>query len=115
MSPAGVSAGLVAQLGGVQWLVDALGVEGVSAAALALVGVALYVHRAAAVGSTAVGVASTGATTAKVTAGLLAVLVGLGVLSVNYGRGAEVVSTAWTWIGNQGASWIGRLIGTVAA
>jgi len=115
VSPAIVSVGAVAQLGGVRWLVDALGVEGVSAAAIGLVGVALYVHRAAAVGSTAVGVASTGATTAKVTAGLLAVLVGLGVLSVNYGQGAEVVSTAWTWISDVGGAWIGRLIGTVTA
>ena len=110
MSPAGVSAGLVAQLGGVRWLVDALGVGGVSAAALALVGVALYVHRAAAVGSTAVGVASTGATTAKITAGLLALLVGLGVFRLNYGRASELGSMAVAWISNEGVALLGRLL-----
>ena len=101
----------VAQLSVARWLVDALGIEGVSMAALTLVGIALYVHRVAAVGSTAVGVASTGATTAKATAGLLAVLVGLGVLSINYGRGAEVVSGAFRWLSTEGASMVGRLIG----
>jgi hypothetical protein len=113
VSPAGVSAGLVAQLGGVRWLVDALGVGGVSAGALMLVGVALYVHRAAAVGSTAVGVASTGALTAKVTAALLAVLVGLGIFTVNYERATEVGSSAWTWLSTEGSALIGRLLSLV--
>lgn len=69
----------IAQVSGSRWLVNTLGLEGISAAALVLLGMAMYLHRAAAVASTATTAASTGALTAKLTAAILGLLVAVGV------------------------------------
>ncbi|QCJ47253.1 hypothetical protein [Haloprofundus sp. MHR1] len=92
-------------------LIDAVGLEGVSTAAIVLFGVALYVHRASSVAGTAVGAASTGARTAQTTALLLAALVGLGVFSVNIGRAGELASTAMEWARTEGAELLAQFLG----
>lgn len=77
--------------GGAQWLVDAVGIEGVSAGALLFLGFALYLHRVSAVAGAATTAASTTALTAKVTAAVLALLVGVGIFEWDRRQTVSVV------------------------
>lgn len=99
----------IGQFAGVRWLVDVLGL-GVSASAVLLIGVALYLHRAASVAGTATGAASTGATTLKLTALILAGFVGLGIFSIDWSRAGEVSHQATTWATEVVPRLIGRVI-----
>ncbi|RDZ65328.1 hypothetical protein C5B90_02870 [Haloferax sp. Atlit-12N] len=73
----------------------AFGIEGVSVMGLlALLVTVSYVHKASKAGSLVAGVASTAAHDAKVVALTLAGLLVVGVVSLNVGRGRELVSMA---------------------
>ena len=80
-------------------LLDAAGLGGVSAVTLlALLSIALYVHKAHRVGGTVTGTASTIGHDLKVVAIALAVLLVLGVVAINPDRGVELVQNGVSWV-----------------
>ena len=91
----------------VREFLQAVGLEGISAIGLvALLSVALYTHRAAAVGGTVVGTAATVGHDIKVVSVTLAILLVLGVIAVNPARAMELFHSAGAWVGQE----IGRLV-----
>ncbi|QHS17779.1 hypothetical protein GWK26_11830 [haloarchaeon 3A1-DGR] len=71
-------------------LVDALGLTGVSTAALALLAVALYAHRAATVGSMAVSTGRVVTHDLKMISLVLALMMLVGVISVDPARAQQL-------------------------
>lgn len=91
----------------VRELLNTVGLGGVSATGLmVLILIALYSHRATAVGGTLVGTAGLVAHDIKMISLTLAVLLVLGVIAVNPARAMELIHSAGAWVSQE----IGRLV-----
>ena len=78
------------------------GLEGISAIGLlTLLAVAMYTHRAASVGGTLAGTASTIGHDLKVVSLTLAVLLVLGVIALNPARAMELINGVAHWAGQE--------------
>lgn len=88
-------------------VLEAVGLEGISVIGLvALLSIALYTHRAAAMGGSLVGTASTVGHDLKVISLTLAVLLILGVIGLHPDRAMQLVDQFGRWAGEQ----VGRLV-----